>query len=71
MILRGVFDDGEAQTCAADLFGMALVNAVEALEDAALVSVGNADAGINNGERDGLPVLPDGDGDGAAAGVYT
>ena len=67
VVLRGVADDGKAETRAADLLGVALVDTVEALEDAALVGIRDADAGIHDGERDGLPVLPDGDGDGCAA----
>ena len=48
---------------------MALVDAVEALEDAALVGIRDADAGIHDGERDGLAILPDGNGDAAAGDV--
>ena len=68
MILRGVLDDGQTETRAADGLGMAFIHAVEALENAALVRVGNADAGVRDGE-DGLGgALSDIDAD--AAAVY-
>ena len=51
VVLRGVLNNGQAQTCAADLLGVTLVDAVEALKYAALVGIGNADAGIHDGER--------------------
>lgn len=59
----------QAETRAADFLGVALVDAVEALEDAALVGIRDADAGIHDGERDGLAILPDGNGDAAAGNV--
>ena len=46
-----VLDDGQAETRAAGGLGVALVDAVEALKDPALVLGRNADAGIKN--RDG------------------
>ena len=68
MILRGVLDDGQAEPRAADGLGMAFIHAVEALENAALVRVGDAYAGVGDGE-DGLGgALSDIDAD--AAAVY-
>lgn len=40
VVLRSVLHDGQAETRAADFLGVALVDAVEALEDAALVAYG-------------------------------
>ena len=47
----GMLDDGQAESRAAGGLGVALVDAVEALEDPTLVLGRNADAGIKN--RDG------------------
>ena len=69
MVLCGVLDNGEAKTSAANLLGVALIDAVEALKHAALVSVGNADAGIHDGKRGRRSILPDRNSDIAARNV--
>ena len=68
MILRGVLDDGQAEARTADGLGMAFIHAVEALENAALVRVGNADAGVGDGKNGFGGALSDIDAD--AAAVY-
>ena len=50
MVLHGVLDDGQAQSGTAGGLGVALVHAVEALEDAALVLRGDADAVVCDGQ---------------------
>ena len=45
-----MLDDRKAETRSADLLGMALVYAVEALEDPLLIRLRDADAGIRNRE---------------------
>ena len=59
MVLCGVADDGKAETRAADLLGVALVDAVEPLKDARLVRVRNADAGIGDCKNDVLAAFMD------------
>ena len=49
--LCAVLDDRKAETRSADLLGMALVYAVEALEDPLLIRLRDADAGIRNREN--------------------
>ena len=66
VILRGVLDDGKAEARTADRLGVALVHAVEALEYAALMRVGNADAGVGDGEQRLAAAGADTDGDAAA-----
>ena len=53
-------DDGDlAEAGAADLLGVALVDAVEPLKDARLVRVRNADAGIGDCQNDVLAAFMD------------
>ena len=51
MVLHGVLDDGKAEARAAACLRVALVHAVEALEDAALVLRRDADARIGHGDE--------------------
>ena len=49
MHLCAVLDDGQAETCAADLLGMALVHTVKALENPLLFFPCDADTGVGDG----------------------
>ena len=50
---RAVFDDRQTETGAAGHFAVALVHAVEALENTLLVGRGDADAGIRDADEGG------------------
>ena len=49
--LGEVLDDGEAEAGAAELAGAGFIDAVEPLEDAGEVLLGDADAGVGDLER--------------------
>ena len=66
VISHGVLDDGQAQSGTAGGLGVALVHAVEALEDAALVLRRDTDTGIGHRDHGVGAVTAHGDGDAAA-----
>ena len=68
MVLRPVLDDGQAQARPANLLGVTLVHPVEALKDAALVGIGDADARVRHPQLHMAPLPPDVHPD-AAAGL--
>ena len=60
-----MLDDGEAEPGAADLLGVALVYAIEALENTLLFFLRDADSRVCHGNGDLVSFLLDSDRDGA------
>ena len=56
MSLDEMLGDGEAKAGAADFAGARNIDAVEALKDAGLVHLGDADSRVRNRELDFFPV---------------